>query len=288
MSDSMEQAVPIPPPDLEITSFQNPRVKLARALRDRRDRDREGLFLVEGYRELLRAAEAAAPVHELFYSPEWFQGENEGRLLAQWKELGARLIRVPQAVFGRMSYRDRPEGLLGFCAQASRRMEDLPLSENPFLVVAEAIEKPGNLGTILRSADAAGLDGVIVADPRTDLFNPNVVRASIGTLFTVPSVQSDSRTAQLFLQQHGIPTFAATPFGKMLYTDADLSGPVAIVMGSEQYGLSDLWMHGADYRVRIPMMGRADSLNVATATTLMLFEVVRQRGWQGVLPEGVF
>ncbi|MDD8045972.1 MAG: RNA methyltransferase [Verrucomicrobiota bacterium] len=283
-----EPTVPVPSPDLEITSFQNPRVKLARALRDRRDRDREGLFLVEGYRELLRAAEAQAPVQELFFCPDWFQGSNEGRLLARWRELGARLIQVPGPVFERMSYRDRPEGLLGLCAQKRMTLEDLPLSANPFLVVAEAIEKPGNLGTILRSADAAGLDGVIVADAKTDLFNPNVVRASIGTLFTVPAVQVASTVAQRFLRERKIRSFAATPFGKVRYTDTDLSGPVAIVMGSEQYGLSDLWMQGADMRLRIPMMGRADSLNVATATTLMLFEVVRQRGWEGVLPEGIF
>ena len=269
------------PAALRVTSAQNPRVKRVKALRDRRDRDRAGLFPVEGYRELLRAAEAGAPIEEVFFCPDWFQGVNEGALLDRLRAAGALLVEVSKEVFAALAYRDRPEGLLGVCRQVRRTLDSLALGPVPLLVVAESIEKPGNLGTILRSADAAGADAVIVADPWTDLFNPNVVRASIGTLFTVPSVQASSAEALAFLHGREIRVVAATPAAARLYTEADLTSPVALVVGSEQYGLAPLWLDAADERVRIPMKGRADSLNVATATTLLLFEAVRQRGGPG-------
>jgi TrmH family RNA methyltransferase len=143
--------------------------------------------------------------------------------------------------------------------------------------VAEAIEKPGNLGTMLRSADAAGVDALILCDRCTDLFNPNVVRASIGTLFTVPVAEGTSDEVLQWLRDKGIVLLAATPHTDSVYAEVDLTGPVAITVGTEQYGLSDRWMAQADLKVKIPMFGQADSLNVATATTLFLFEAVRQR-----------
>ena len=143
--------------------------------------------------------------------------------------------------------------------------------------MAEGIEKPGNLGTILRSLDAAGGNGLLLADKGTDIFNPNVVRASIGTLFSTPIVETDSKSAIAFLKKQGIKIVAATPSAQKLYTEEDLTGPLAIAMGCEQLGLSDLFMQEADIQVKIPMLGAADSLNVAMATTLMLFEAVRQR-----------
>jgi len=266
---------------LRVISAQNPRVKRVKALRDRRDRDRDGLFLVEGYRELLRAAEARAPVEEVLFCRDWFQGANEDELLERLAAGGARLVEVAKPIFAGLAYRDRPEGLLGICRQVRRGLDSLALGPAPLLVVAESIEKPGNLGTILRSADAAGADAVVVADAWTDLFNPNVVRASIGTLFTVPSVQVGSAEALTFLRARGIRVLAATPAAWRLYTDVPMAGPVALVVGSEQYGLTPLWLEAADERVRIPMRGRADSLNVATAATLLLFEAVRQRGPAG-------
>jgi TrmH family RNA methyltransferase len=153
----------------------------------------------------------------------------------------------------------------------------MPRARPPFLLVVEAIEKPGNLGTILRSADAAGCDAVIVCDPVTDIFNPNVVRASTGVLFSVPLVVEESTNVAAWLKQKAIRTIATTPAAESLYTDADLRGPLAIIMGSEQYGLSDFWLKHADKPVRIPMAGQADSLNVAMATIITLFEAVRQR-----------
>jgi TrmH family RNA methyltransferase len=150
-------------------------------------------------------------------------------------------------------------------------------STPPFIVVAESIEKPGNLGTILRSCDAAGVDAVIVCDPTTDIHNPNVVRSSVGTLFTQFVVESSTEETLRFLKKHGISIAAATPHAKLLFTDADFTRPVAISVGTEQIGLTDAWMREADIQVRIPMFGIADSLNVASATTLVLYEVIRQR-----------
>jgi TrmH family RNA methyltransferase len=185
---------------------------------------------------------------------------------------------LSKEAFAKAAYRERPDGLLAVAPQWRRELKDLPGGDRaPFLLVVEAIEKPGNLGTILRSADAAGCDGVIVCDPVTDLFNPNVVRASTGVLFSVPCVVAESAAVLPWLRERRIRVVATTPAATLAYTDADLRGPLAVVMGSEQYGLSAFWLQAADAAVRIPMAGQADSLNVAMATLITLFEAVRQR-----------
>lgn len=265
----------------EITSLQNPKVKKAVKLADRKERNETGLFLIEGYRELQRASASGASIETLFICPQLFLGSNEAALIEQVRQSGAEIIKCNENVFHKLSYRDRPDGLVAIAVQMQRPLRDLiaalATKEDPFLIVAEAIEKPGNLGTILRSADAAGVDGVIVCDRCTDIYNPNVVRASVGTLFTIPVVEASSSETMLWLQQRGIKIVAATPAAEKEFTDVDLSGGVAIVVGTEQLGLSEQWMHAADIQVRIPMCGVADSLNVATATTLLLYEVQRQR-----------
>lgn len=261
----------------KITSLQNPRIKQLVKLRDRRPRDEAGVFLIEGYRELRRALEKAIPISEVYYAPDWFMGENEGTLLDAARNAGASLFELSKDAFAKVAYRERPDGLLAVAPQWKRSLQDLKLPKEPFLLVVEAIEKPGNLGTILRSADAAGCDAVIVCDPVTDLFNPNVVRASTGVIFSVPCLISTSTEVHAWLKKAGIRTVATTPAAKALYTDSDLRGPLAVVMGSEQYGLSDFWLREADLPVRIPMAGQADSLNVAMATIITLFEAVRQR-----------
>lgn len=260
-----------------LTSLQNPRVKQVVKLRDRRDRDEAGLLLVEGYREVCRAVENGWPPRMLFYCPPLFQGVNENALAEQCRAAGAELFECSAPVFRKMAYRDRPEGLLAVAAQQRRALADIPAAPAPLLVVAEAIEKPGNLGTMLRTADAAGAHAVLVCDPRTDVFNPNVVRASIGALFTVPVVTAPSAEALAWLKARGVRIVAATPHADREYTETDLTTGTAFVMGTEQYGLSELWMQGADVQVRIPMLGRLDSLNVAAATTILLYEAVRQR-----------
>ncbi len=285
-----------------ITSLQNPRIKQLVKLRDRRPRDEAGVFLVEGYRQIRRALEKQIALTDIYYCPDWYLGENEPALLAAAEAAGVRLFELTKDAFAKVAYRERPDGLLAVAPQwkwtlksldrlvaggADPGQADRPGSappatssprKPPFFLVVEAIEKPGNLGTILRSADAAGVDALIVCDPVTDLFNPNVVRASTGVLFSVPVAIAASTEVRPWLAGHGIRTVATTPAATPLYTDTDLRGPLALVMGSEQYGLSDYWLKESDARVRIPMAGQADSLNVAMATIITLFEAVRQRG----------
>jgi len=260
-----------------ITSLQNARIKQLVRLRERRERDAAGVFLVEGYREILRALERGAAPRELYVAPDWFLGENEPELIARAEAAGAQLFELTKDAFAKVAYRERPDGLLAVLPQWHTKLADLALRPTPFLLVVEAIEKPGNLGTILRSADAAGVDAVIVCDPVTDLFNPNVVRSSTGVLFAVPVVIASAAEVWEFTRAHGIRVVVTTPAATGLYTQTDLTGPLALLMGSEQYGLSEFWLKNAAASVRIPMAGQADSLNVAMATIITLFEAVRQR-----------
>lgn len=269
-----------------LSSLQNPKVKQIAKWRDRHDRDASQKVLIEGFRALTRAMAGNYPVEELFICPELFQGENEGTLIAEICRRGAKLYQVGKDAFVKMAYRDRPEGLLGIGPQIHHSLDQLPPVERPaFYLVAEQIEKPGNLGTMMRSSDAAGVDGLIICDPRTDLFNPNVVRASTGNLFTLNLAEASSADTLHWLKDRGIHILAATPHTENLYTDVDMTVPLAIVVGAEQFGLTDLWMNEADIQVRLPMMGEADSLNVATATTLLLYEALRQRLAAGIVTD---
>lgn len=248
--------------------------------------------MVEGYRQIRRALEKGVTLTELYICPEWYPGDqgNEPVLIAEAQAAGAKVFQLNRDAFAKVAYRERPDGLLAVAPQWRRTLADLDAllarknNVSPsaaFLLVVEAIEKPGNLGTILRSADAAGVDALIVCDPVTDLFNPNVVRASTGVLFSVPVIVAGSDEVRAWLRARSIRAVATTPSATKLHTVADLRGPLAIVMGSEQYGLSDFWLREADECVRIPMAGQADSLNVAMATIITLFEAVRQRGAVG-------
>jgi len=261
----------------EITSIQNPKIKLAMQLANRRTRNQTDLFLIEGYRELSRAVQARVKILSLFICPALFLGTNEKALIKQIKQDQALIYPCSESVFKKISYRDRPDGLVAIAEQMHSPLRSISFSPTAFVVIAEAIEKPGNLGTILRSADAAGVDGVIVCDRCTDIYNPNVVRASVGTLFTTSVIEATSQEVLSLMREHKIKVVAATPSAFQEFTEADLTGPVAIAVGTEQLGLSDFWMKQADICVRIPMHGIADSLNVATATTLLLYEVIRQR-----------
>lgn len=285
----MSSIATVGPPIELITSLQNPRVKQLVKLRDRRPRDEAGVFLVEGYRQIRRALEKSIVLTELYICPEWYLGDqgNEPALIDEARAAGAKVFQLTKEAFAKVAYRERPDGLLAVAPQWRRSLPDLDAllagkadaaPHAPFLLVVEAIEKPGNLGTILRSADAAGVDALIVCDPVTDLFNPNVVRASTGVLFSVPVIIATSPEVRVWLRTRAIRAVATTPSATDLYTATDLRGPLAIVMGSEQYGLSDFWLNEADARVLIPMAGQADSLNVAMATIITLFEAVRQRG----------
>jgi TrmH family RNA methyltransferase len=260
-----------------LTSLQNPLVKEVVRLRQRSHRDEAGLLIIEGYRELIRALDNGHPPTRLFTCPSLFLGVNEPALIARCQAAGAEIVECAAPVFEKMAYRDRPEGLLALTPQIDCRLEQLAPPASPLILVAESIEKPGNLGTLLRSADAAGAHAVIVADPRTDVHNPNVVRASTGMLFAVPLAVAETGAVLAWLRERNIRILAATPHTDKNYTDVDMTGGVAIVVGTEQVGLSDIWMQAADLQVRIPMLGKADSLNVAQAATLLLYEAVRQR-----------
>ena len=264
--------------DLTLTSPANARVKEVVKLRQRSHRDELGLMLVESYRDLLRAVENGWRPRAVFFCPPLFlKNENEPALLEQCRAAGAELVECAPHVFKKMAYRERPDGLLATGPQVRHSLADLKLSENALVVVAEAVEKPGNLGTLLRSADGAGAEAVIVCDRCTDVCNPNVVRASTGMVFVLPVVEAGRGDVLAFLRARNFNILAATPHADADHWDADMRGATAILVGAEQYGLSDFWMDASTLRVKIPMLGRADSLNVATAATILLFEAVRQR-----------
>ena len=269
----------------ELASPSNPKVKHVVRLRSCSVRAETGEMIVEGYRECRRALDAGYRPNAIFFCPElYLKRENEPALVAECENRGAALFPCSKPAFLKMAYRDRPDGLLMVGPHVSRRLEDIVLPPNPLVIVTEAIEKPGNLGTILRSADAANAAAVIVCDRTTDVHNPNVVRASTGTLFTVPVVETSSDEALAWLKAHGFRILAATPHAEKMHFDVDLTGGVAIAVGAEQYGLTAKWMDAADIRVRIPMLGVADSLNVSAATTILVYEAVRQRIAAGVEP----
>ena len=263
--------------DEPITSASNDRIKRLVRLRNRRQRDLTGLFLVEGYRELLRAAGAGVEVIEVYSCPELFLGNNDAELLERLRSRGAGVVTVAPGPFRKASYRDRPEGLIGVARAFDVSLGRLDPPASPLMLVVESIEKPGNLGTMLRTAQAAGADAVIVCDPATDPFNPNVVRASLGTLFDVPLAVASTPDTLAWLAGRGIATVAASPAADLPHHRADLSGAVALVVGSEQYGLTAAWLEGADHRVVIPMPGSVDSLNAAVSAGILLFEAARQR-----------
>lgn len=263
-----------------ITSLQNPKVKAAARLKERRERNKTQRFLIEGCRELLRYHEsplAWEALEQLFICPELFLSEEELAVVEWAKKKDTPILELNKAVFEKLSYRDRPDGLLGIAKQPQRDLATLKLKKNPLVVIAESIEKPGNLGTILRASDAAGVDAIIVCERCTDLWNPNVVRASIGTLFTQAVVEAPRDEVIAWLKKEKLPLLAATPHAEQNLWQSDLASGVAIAVGCEQLGLSDELMSLADKKVKIPMYGLADSLNVAIATSLMLYEARRQQ-----------
>ena len=255
---------------IDITSLQNPRVKQIVKLRDdKKQRQSEGLMLVEGYDEIALALEAGHQPRTLLTAPELVRRE--------MKSIAAETFTVSPAVFEKMSYRENPDGWLALFPIPSLSLDDLKLRDSPLIVVAESVEKPGNLGAILRTADAAHVDALLVCDPRVDAFSPNVVRASRGAIFTVPVVEIQNAMALTWLRDRGIRVLAATPSAEAEYTRQDLRVPLAVAVGTEDEGLSDFWMSQADLKVKIPMMGRVNSLNVSIATALIVYEAVRQR-----------
>ena len=254
----------------QVTSAQNPKIRNLLLLQEKsRARREQGLFVVEGRRELQHCLEAGFTVRTLFICPE-VAGE-------RWPVETGNLIEIPEALYRKVAYRGGTEGVIAEVEVKERRLEDLDLPENPLIIVLEAVEKPGNLGAVLRSADAARADAVIICDPLTDLWNPNLIRASLGGIFTVPTVAASSEETIAWLKAHGIRILTAQLQDSSWYYDVDMTGGTALVMGTESTGLTDLWRRAADAHIRIPMLGRLDSLNVSVSAAILLFEAVRQR-----------
>jgi TrmH family RNA methyltransferase len=253
-----------------ITSLQNARVKhVVRLREDKRIRKAEGRMVVEGVDEIRLALAAGHRAQTVFSAPE---------LVSRSLDVGeAEYIEVSRAVFEKMSYRENPDGWLAIFPIPHTSLDLLALSDTPLVIIAESVEKPGNLGAILRTADAAGVDALLVCDPRVDLWNPNVVRASRGAIFSVPYVECDNAAALKWLRAQKIQILAATPSAELLYSAVDLRPPAAIAVGTEDTGLSDFWLSEADVRIRIPMRGKVNSLNVSVSAALLLYEAVRQR-----------
>ena len=267
----------------ELTSPANPKIKHVVKLRSCSTREETGEMIVEGFRECRRALDNGYRPYAIFHCPElYLKNENEAQLVADAERAGADVFTCSKTAFVKMAYKERPDGLLMTGPHVAKRLADLELPPNALVIVTESIEKPGNLGTILRSADAAKVAAVIVCDRTTDIHNPNVVRASTGTMFSVPIVEASSDEALAWLKEKGFKVLAATPHAEKLHFEVDLTSNVAIALGAEQYGLTAKWMDGAELRVRIPMLGLADSLNVSAAATILVYEAVRQRIAAGI------
>jgi TrmH family RNA methyltransferase len=264
-------------PSPSLASPSNPRIKAAARLRDRRHRDEAGLTLVDGAREVRRALASGIDVVEAFICEPLLAGEDARVALAALAERGVSTTSTSQPAFAKVAFGDRADGIVAVVRTPELRLDDLRLTTDPLVVVIEGIEKPGNLGAALRSADGAGADALIAASPRTDLMNPNAIRASAGTIFSVPIASAPTREVIEWLRQRQIRIVTTRVDATSLYTDADLTGPLAVAFGSEADGLSDAWHADDITAVRLPMLGIADSLNVSVSAAVVLYEARRQR-----------
>lgn len=280
-----------------ITSFQNPKLKKIVQLREHKTRQSTGLTIVEGFREISRlneAHKAGALLKELFICREFLKDNGKEDFVKTIEAQGVSIFEVSKEVYAKISFGDRLEGMLAVCQPRVFSLEDLPLRKiplmgllqndrrglfrnSPLIVVVEGWEKPGNLGAILRTCDAAGVDGLIVGDGQTDIYNPNVIRASLGTVFSVRVVQSTKKETLKFLKDRNMQICAATPEATKTYFETNFKVPAALVLGSEEKGLSDFWLEAADCQIKIPMHGKADSLNVSTTAGILIYEALRQR-----------
>ncbi len=276
-----------------ITSAQNPKFKHLLLLQEKSKARREqGLFVVEGRRELRHCLEAGYKVRTVFVCPEIADSSEVMDLLRMTKQAACHseqatchserseessVMEIPEALYRKAAYRESTEGIIAEVEYKTLGLNDLHLPENPLVMVLESVEKPGNLGAVLRSADAAKADAVFICDPLTDLYNPNLIRASIGAIFTVPTVAVSSEEAIAFLQAHDIQILTAQLQDSSLYYDVDMKRGTALVMGTESTGLTPLWRQAATAHIRIPMLGKLDSLNVSVSAAILLFEAVRQR-----------
>lgn len=257
-----------------ITSTQNPKIKSLLSLEKPRERRKQGLFVIEGRKEIALALEAGYKIGNLFFCEELVSRQEAEKLAGD-----KLLIPVSLDVFGKIAIREGSGGVLAVAEQKTHRLDDIRLRKVPLVLVLESVEKPGNLGAILRTADAADLDAVIICDPKTDFYNPNVIRSSVGCLFTRQVASATSEETLAWLQKHGITPYSTYLKASRPYHTVDFTRPCAIVMGTESTGLSAVWTTENQNPIIIPMQGRADSMNVSTAAAVIVFEARRQRGF---------
>ncbi len=265
----------------EISSPANPRIRATAALRDRRERERTGRIVIDGARELLRALDAGVAVETIFACEERCRSAACVELLDRLGPDDPRVVRIGEAALRKVAFGDRAEGVVGVAARPALDLAALRLPADPLIVVVEGVEKPGNLGAIVRTADGAGADAVVVAGPLTDVHNPNAIRASLGTIFSVPLAAAASDDVLAWLRRRGTRIVVARVDGAVAYADVDLRGAVAIVVGSEAGGLTASWDGPDVVAARLPMLGAADSLNVSAAAAVLLYEARRQRDAPG-------
>ena len=266
----------------DITSAQNPKIKGLLELQEKsKVRKRKGLFVVEGRRELQHCIEAGFEPHTLFICRDIITEKELDKVLGAIEEnftgMTCQIVEIPQHLYDKVAYRGGTEGIIAELKCKEMSLESLKLKKDPLVVVLESVEKPGNLGAVLRSADASGVDAVIVCDPLTDMYNPNLIRSSIGAIFTVPVATATSEETIKWLKDNGIKIYTAQLQDSEWYYDTDMKGGTAIVMGTEATGLTDVWRKAADAHIKIPMLGRLDSLNVSVSAAILMFEAVRQR-----------
>ena len=266
--------------DAEITSPKNPLVREILVLQEKsRERNRQNLIVIEGLKEISLAVRGGVRFRKVVYQPEIIPAE----AVRQWcgsSGEGAEFVSVSAAVFSKISYRESTGGVVVIAEKPEKLLSDLKVKPDSVFIILESVEKPGNLGAICRVADAAQADGLIVCDPRTDIYNPNAIRSSLGCVFTVDVVSSDFESVQDWLKKNGIKSFAAELTAAEFYHETDLGGRIALVFGTEATGLTDKWIQGADKRIKIPMGGVIDSLNVNTSVAILVFEAMRRRGFR--------
>lgn len=260
-----------------ITSLQNPAVKRIVQLAKPRERREQGLFVLEGARELGLALDAGYQPVSVYLCQEVYAHSEYPDLIKRLDP--ERLTGITPAIFEKVAYREHSDGIIALMKPANHVLTALQLPKNPFVIVLEAVEKPGNLGAILRTADAAKASAVIVCDPNTDVYNPNVIRSSIGCLFSVPVGVASSEDTRCWLKEKGIKVYAAELTAAQWYHETDFTQPSAIIMGTEADGLTPFWLEAADARIKIPMRGAIDSLNVSVSAAVLTFEAMRQRSF---------
>lgn len=266
-----------------ISSAQNPKIKELMALQEKsKERRKKGLFVVEGRRELLHCLEAGYEPFTIFICPDILSESDRRQIEDAAGTMRCGWVEIPQHLYDKAAYRGGTEGVIAELRCKDMSLDHISLTDKPLVIVVEAIEKPGNLGAVLRSADAAGADAVIVCDPLTDLYNPNLIRSSIGAIFTVPVAAASSEETIQWLKSNNIRIYTAQLQDSKWYYDTDMTDSTAIVMGTEATGLTDIWRKAADAHIRIPMLGQLDSLNVSVSAAILMFEAVRQRNTSNI------